>query len=588
MPPRLRILDLGLRILLLVLFCAAPLAAQTPPLGPSEPTDDTLTVNVLRNQVAVGEIGQLFVKVRNAEAAMPERIVAEGLDVSFSGQQSHVVISGGRQTVETTYFYRFRGDHPGTYTIPEFEIRLGERIAKTRPLVITIVENSGGDADLDATKPYFGKLELTRDTFYVNELVPFTLTAYVRGRNAINDVVSASLENESFVIKGFREVRTEGSELGNGYYSSAVIPSHLFALRPGTHRLGPAEIAVRVLDSDRGFGLSSIFQRSVTRELVTNTVSVTVKDLPDGAPASFTGGIGDFTLEAAASTTELAIGDPVSIDFTVTGTGNLRTMGAPVFAIPQKGIWRTYEANKELRDEEDSDGFTPGKVHFSQVLIPEARTESIPEFHLTFFNPAEERYVTLKAPPIPLTMREAEPTAASPPIPAAAPSPAAPRLDPASQPEPAFLDVMHIRTGPARWIAAADVGAPHLLFYLTQVIGSIGLSTILVFGLVRGLGERKRRRQAAPVAALSFARALKRVPRAGVSRRDYFHAVSEALAAWRRENHDAPPQVLDVLGRVSERCDAVLYGGQADGETPVSASEVQEFSSLLQRLRQRG
>src|SRR5690606_38990161 len=105
------------------------------------------------------------------------------------------------------YFYRFRGDEPGTYTIPEFEIRIagrgGERVAKTRPLVITIVENDGATAALDATKPYFGKLELVRDTFYVNELVPFTLTAYVRGRNAIHDVVSASLEHESFIIKGF-------------------------------------------------------------------------------------------------------------------------------------------------------------------------------------------------------------------------------------------------------------------------------------------------------------------------------------------------------------------------------------------------
>lgn len=566
---------------ILLFFClsSTPLAAQNQAPAASAPSDDTLTVNVLRDRIAIGEIGQLFIKVRNGEASMPERIETAGLEVVFSGQQSAINIIGGVSTVETTYFYRFRGDNPGTFTIPEFEIRIGDRVAKTRPIVITVIENNGTDATLDATKPFFGKLELTRDTFYVNELVPFTLTAYVRGRNAINDVVSADLKNESFIFRGFREVRTDGADVGNSYYSSAVIPSHLFALKPGTHRLGPGQIVVRVLDSDSGFGLSSIFQRTVTREMVTNTLQVTVKPLPNGAPSSFTGGVGTFEMTATPSLTTLGLGDPLTVEFEVTGIGNFRTMSAPVFAVPQKGIWKTYEPNKTLNDEEDSDGFRTGKVRFSQVLIPEAKTETIPEFQLCFFDPVKEQYTTLKAGPFPVTITEA-PVSSAPVMPV---SPGGNSAGPAKRPEPKFDDILHIRTGAARWLAEAPSGRPGVFFWLVQVVCSVAFCTVAGFGVARWVAAR-RERPAQAQTELSFAKALRQIPKPGAPRRVFFRAVSDALAAWRREHHDAPSQVIEILTRVSDRCDAVLYSGQSEPDSPVSASEAEEFLSLLNRL----
>mgnify|MGYP000909759320 CR=1 FL=1 len=587
MQSRLRISDFGFRIFLLLLPLAV--AAQTP--DPSAPTDNTLTVNVLRDRIGIGEIGQLFIKLRNAEATLPERIDATGLEILFSGQQSSVNIVNGAQSVETTYFYRFRGNEPGTYTIPEFEIRLrtrqGESVAKTRPLVVTIAENELSDSALDATKPYFGKLELKRDTFYVNELVPFTLTAYARGRNAINDVVSASLEHESFVIKGFREVRTDGAEVGNSYYSSAVIPSHLFALKPGSHRLGPAEIAVRVIDSGSGFGgLSSFFQRTATREMVTNTVNLTVKALPSDAPASFTGGVGSFELTAQPSTTSLGIGDPLTIEFEVSGIGNLRTMGAPVFTVPPTGIWKTYDARKKLEDDEDSDGFRAGKVRFSQVLIPEARTETIPEFQLSYFDPAKEQYVTLKAGPFPVTISQSSSpsSSASPAI--TFPAGGGDAAPAARRPEPAFADVLHIRTTPPRWIAADGIGKTRASFWIVQALLSAAFCTVAGFGATRWFAALKRRRLT-PVPEISFSRAVKRLPRPGSSRREFFHAVAEALDAWRREHPAPPPRIVEALDRLSARCDTVLYSGQGGTDAPVSAAEAEECAKFLHHLTKR-
>lgn len=551
-----------------------------------EPGTPSVSVNVLSNRVAVGEIGQFIIKLSNGDAEMPQQLSAPGLIIEKSGSQSAINIINGVSSMETTYFYRFRGDTPGTLTIPEFEIIINGKPFKTRPIEITVFERDQSEVELDATKPYFAKLELSKDEFYVNEIVPFTLTAYVRGRNSISDVTSPKLTHESFVFKGFREVRTDGADVGNTFYSSAVIPSTFFALKAGEHRLGPAEIVVRVLDSGSGFGgLSSFFQRTVPREMVTNTANVTVKPLPAGAPASFTGGIGVFEISAKASTTTVALGDPISMEFEVSGVGNLRTMGAPVFEIPQTGIWKSYEASKELKDENDSDGFNIGRIKFSQVIIPEAKTKAIPSFLLTYFDPVKAEYVTLRTEPI--TLNVTSDTSGETPVvirsPETANGAAAGSLAPAPKPGAVYNDVMHIQVGPARWVAAAGGRQVGLGFYFVQIIFSILFFTVTGFGAVRWIKAARARRESHPV-SVPFGRLLRQLPSEGSPRRDFFRAVSAALSQWSVEHPDAPVEVTRVIERITERCDSVLYSGMTEPDTPVSEGEVAEFTGLLNKL----
>lgn len=546
----------------------------------------SVSVNVLNNRVPLGEIGQLIIKVTNSDAQMPRTVDAPGLEVVFSGEQSSIKIVNGISSAETNYFYRFSGNSVGTFTIPAFEIQVKNQPMMTPPVEIIIYERDQTSAGLDATKPYFGKLELSKDEFYVNEIVPFTLSAYVRGRGAISDVTNAKLENASFVIKSFREVRTDGAEMGNVYYSSAVIPSTLFALKPGQHRLGPAEIGVRALDADSGFGLSAFFRSNTPREMVTNTVNVTVKPLPDSAPASFTGGVGVFEIAATASTTAVNVGDPISMEFFVSGTGNLRTMTAPDFGIPQTGIWKSYEANKELNDQTDSDGFKKGQVKFSRVIIPEAKVSEIPSFTLSYFDPAKAEYVTLRTDPIPITVTQDRSDEAPLAIQFPTGGNAADTSPAAKKPVPGFNDVLHIRTGPPRWVATAGGSKPGKIFYGVQLLLALVFCTVLGSGVVRWARARqvaRSQRQIHP----PFAEALKRLPRAGSPRGEFYEAVSGAIRQWRREHPDPAPELTRAVDHVSERCSTVLYSGMGETNTPVSAAEVAEFESILKKLPRR-
>lgn len=543
----------------------------------------SITATALSDRVAIGEIGVIMVKINGGDAKVPQTIPVEGLEVAQSGRESNISIRNGVRTIQMIYSYRFRGNEPGTYTIPPITTEVGGATISTKPFTVTIFERDASAA-VDATRPLFAKLDLPKKEFYINELIPFTVTAFVRGRNSLRDISHVTFEHENLITGGFSATNGSGGEIGSTYYSSVAMPSTLFALKPGDFRIGPASIGLRLLDQSSGFGFPSFFSRTVAQEITTNTVNVTVKPLPDNAPLSFTGGVGSFKLATVASITDVSVGDPISMKFVVTGKGNLQTMEAPVFSVAQTGIWKTYEPSKTLDEERDSDGFSEGVVEFSRVIIPEAKVDTIPPFELSYFDSDKAEYVTLKSDPIPVTIRAdntAAPAIERPGEAAASPAPSGRSLSPASKPTPQHGDFLHIRTASPRWVAAGELGKRGLGFYLVQTLFSVAFFTILGFGAVRWWKSREQREIHTP---LSFRKAVKKLPGAGTNRREFFQSVSEALEIWQEENPEAPDKLSEVVDQVSGRCNAILYSGNSQPDAPVSRNEATEFHSILERL----
>jgi len=369
-------------------------------------------------------------------------------------------------------------------------------------------------------------------------------------------------------------------------YSLARLPSHLFALKPGRHTLGPAKISVRVVDSQSGFGFPGIFQRAQTFAVSTPSLTLEVKPLPPGEPPSFTGGVGRFDLEMTLSTQSVAVGDPISVAFEVKGIGNLGTMGAPRFTGAGSGVWRAYEPTKNIDPEEESDGETAGRATFEQVIIPLEKTGEIPSFELAFFDPSSEEYVVRKTDPAPIEVLPdagAARTAALPAGPAGGPAQGS-SATPAATPVPRFDALLHIHPGPAqlRPVASAAPG-PGFGFLGTQVLLSLGFCTLAGFGVARMVSER-RKAKAHEQASPSFRQAVREVPGPGAPRGLYYRSVSRALEIWKKEHGDAPPKALEVIGRLTEKCGSHLYSGRGKTDEPVTGEEVQEVRDVLALL----
>jgi len=566
---------------LLAGFSGFPLRAQQG--APS------LSADVSNTEIGVGETATLILKSLNGDPdELPDRIDAEGLFIDAAGRQLSTQIVNGERTTMSLYLYRFRAEEAGTFVIPSITARIRGIEVSTAPIEVTVVERSSADQDLDATRPYYARLNLDKTAFYANEIVPFDVTVYVKGRNAISDVVGAELEHESFVIRNFQKVFTDAVEIDDSLYSLARLPSHLFALKPGRHTLGPAQVSVRVVDSQSGFGFPGIFQRAQTFSVSTPSLTIEIKPLPPGAPPSFTGGVGTFDLSLAPSTTAVSVGDPISLRFEVSGTGNLGTMGAPVMDGSLADTWRTYDATKTIDPEEESDGKTPGRVTFERVIIPLEATDEIPPFSLAFFDPVREEYVVRTTDPVPIEV--------SPDTGSDVAAPATPLVENPSgagasahssappTPQPRFDDLLHIHPGPARLrpVSTFTLG-PGPFFAGAQVFFSLAFFTLAGFGIVRGITEW-RHAKATEHISLTFREAVRSVPGSGSQRGDFYRGVARALETWKKEHGDAPSKAREAIDRLAAKCGSHLYSGAGRIDEPVSPEEIQEFREVLALL----
>ena len=131
--------------------------------------------------------------------------------------------------------------------------------------------------------------------------------------------------------------------------------------------------------------------RSLT--LKANPVALEVKPLPPNAPPEFSGAIGAFTMEADAKPKTVQVGDPITVTANISGRGNFDRVSAPV--LEDEHGWHKYPPSANFK--QDDDVGISGVKTFETVLTPNESKNSVPPFVFSFFDPVNEKYVTLRS-----------------------------------------------------------------------------------------------------------------------------------------------------------------------------------------------
>ena len=558
-------------------------------------TQSGVQAQLMSERMAKGEQTALVIRVINGKPeTLPDTIPVDGLEISRSErvEQKHSFGTGGSHS-EYHFYYFVTGNQAGDFTIPSVSVRIDGKDYATEALVLTVFERDPGDPALDASRPYFASLGTPSPTLYAGQKAPFDLSIFVRGARSINDMGPPMLRHESIVIDFDRTYRLDGIELDGITFSTAKRPGSFFGLTPGTYTLGPAEVQVAMIDDSSPFGrMPGFFQSFVAKTLRSNPLEVTIKPLPEvGRPPGFRGAIGKFAIAVKASTSSINVGDPISLDFEVTGPGNYETLPAPTFLATDPSAWRTYDARKIVDPAEVSDGISSGKATFTQIVMPQAEVTEIPAFELAFFNPETGAYETQRTQPIPITVapdtRVASGAAAGIAIPGAgaeAPTPGSYQAESTPTPQAVFNDIVHIRTTDPTWRAMPATITSRPLFWAGQILPSLAFFTILGIGVARRI--RLKKSEQSSVKAISFKTAMAAVS-AATNRGDFYRAILTALASWQREvgasgQENLPDDLKAALEALRSRSQRILYGATDDDQArPPEAQESEESGNIL-------
>jgi hypothetical protein len=385
------------------------------------------------------------------------RLELTGMHPSVS--QSISIINGRISRTKRTefiYLYRYLATEAGEVELGPFTVTQGPVSRQTASVRLRLEPVPTSDR-------LRVELHLPEESRYVGERIPVVLEFWLeaalqdnlRGYSLraplfelgdqfqfLEDPEDAG-DTDVTVETGSGRLRLRGSvrqaSAGGQRFLVISVKRTLVPLRAGRYELEPATLVVEEATSwTRDFLGGRRATRGRKLRAVDRARVLDVQPLPrQSQPASFAGAVGrGFALEVSADRTVVQVGDPITLQLTLRGEGNLETAGFP--PLDAEGL--LPETEFHVPEGDLAGELEGGAKRFSAVVrVLDEGTREIPALAYSWFDPETGSYATTLSRPIALSVRPAEVIAAddvfSPG--AAADSDASAEAEPRSGPEAA-------------------------------------------------------------------------------------------------------------------------------------------------------
>jgi len=327
----------------------------------------------------------------------------DGLHQLAESQQSNFQIVNGAILNQSGIEVILVAEKEGDYTIGAASLVINGKRYKTKPISISVKQGLKPKVKPNQRlQGAFLTAEITETNPFVNQEVVLVVKLYARDYSILNRVRNYSEPDFANLITKFVSERTDDymrQEIVNGqtYVSQELARYILFPQKSGELVIDPFAIEVII----------SGYYGSEAVQLSSEPLSLRVRELPNNKPQSFTGAVGNYKMIASLSKEKVKANEAVNLEVEIIGSGNLNTLKPPKIEISE--TIETYPPKR--RDVFDARPVgMRGKVAETSVLVPQyGGNYAIGPIKFSFFDPKEERYVTLASNPLTLNVDGPEP-----------------------------------------------------------------------------------------------------------------------------------------------------------------------------------
>ena len=353
---------------------------------------------------------------------------------SFTGSYTQ-----GRRSISqtsTTYTYLLRPKRKGTLTIGAATVHLNGKVLQSTPTTVHVSGNaksndthtgtSSQSAPTSANMQKAGSkirpndlyctADLSKKVVYEQEAVMLTYRYHAR-----NDVQPEHITlTQKPDLKGcWNQEVSQSPNIhpqavtigGKMYVVGSPLQYLLFPQQPGMLSIAPATFICDVPQQDDTmdeidafFNGGNITYKKV--EITSAATQLRVLPLPLPKPQHFSGGVGQFQVTAELISPQPRTNDIGTLRITVTGTGNLKLIKAPIILFPKD--FDSYPAKVTDNVQITPEGVT-GNMQFDYNFVPKrVGNYTIPPVQLVYFDPNQKRYATAQTSPIALKILKGE------------------------------------------------------------------------------------------------------------------------------------------------------------------------------------
>jgi hypothetical protein len=555
---------------------------------------------------------RIQVTIKNAEDHEPPELPEiDGADVRLEGpstQSSTLIVNGKvERTSSHTYAIVITPRRAGTLRVPSIVVSADGESRASTPTTISVRE-SENDGLL------YLEIVGEKESVYVGEPIDVTLQVWLKPfsnrqvtldesdmwRSCV-DVRNSSWGPFADVIEsGEVRVRTDTRRDDEGRletYYVYLLRHRVWPERPGVFDASDITVVVQYPINVRQ-NRFSIFApehsisaaRPVSAQV--GDVSIQVKAPPaEGRPAIYRGAVGKYSMEVTAAPTEVAVGDPITVNIAIRGTGRLELLQPPPLTEQPE-----LTANFRVPDEKLAGTIENGVKKFSQsIRAKHDSVAEIPPIRFAYFDPQAERYKVIESDPIPIRVKETSRMAVSQVVESGAATGGRTELTLLDEGVWAnYDDVSELLAGQSLvpgWGVWACTGAGPAVY-------------LLCFALMR-YSDRLRGDQGFARRRSARRTALSRVGQAaGDNGSDTAAAVSAALTGYvadrcnlpaggvtrtdairQLRSRAVPAEVVDQVNALLSRCESAQYAGGGDGAADDLVTGAKKCIEQLERRR---
>ncbi|MGB0486900.1 MAG: BatD family protein [Flavobacteriaceae bacterium] len=310
----------------------------------------------------------------------------------------------GKRTFSKTYSYFLSPLEKGLITVGQATIEINGKIFKTLPVEVNVSESveiskDPNDPNYIVNENLHLVAEVSNPKPFLNEGISIVYKLYYSPQINVTNVGEIETpEFENFWSQNIKIPRLQierGSYNGESYNYVTWKKTVLYPQKTGRLEILPLslDVSVDVPTNRRDFFGNRIYSQ-VSKKITAGRRVIQVSELPDNAPSSFNGAVGDFDIELTTTKTDLNASESLQATIKISGKGNLKLFSPPSIEAPSS--LEKYDPEYTENVSTNLAGMN-GNISNTYTLVPQFQGKyPISSVDFTFFNTSLKKYETLK------------------------------------------------------------------------------------------------------------------------------------------------------------------------------------------------
>lgn len=377
--------------------------------GIDQPTiaQTIVQAEVDQETIAIDEQLRLTVTVTGQFDRRPELDLTHLVDFLVRHEESsyEANIIRGQMVSRWVFVYYLQPLRQGFLVIDPIQVDIANEpvIYQTNPLAIRVTppralndplkEEFPLTDEAENLPPYIVKAMVDNSRPYLGQQVIYTFQLYRL------DIFSNQPDYEAPSFTDF----WNQTILSQPYYPTTISGTNYHVIEVRT-AIFPATLGSVTIEPARLTIPGGLHNADKTYE--TKPLTVTVRSLPDGAPANFKGAVGRYHIRASLSDSLGRVNEPLTLIVEIEGYGNIAVISEP--ETPHLPNWREFDSRPTTDLQVKEEGVY-GVRRFERLIFPTQPGEyEFPAIEFSYYDPQAEVYKTVSTEPMPIVVQPGE------------------------------------------------------------------------------------------------------------------------------------------------------------------------------------